>query len=211
MLAHGLLNLAPITAPDRLHQVVQHVAAVTAAQTQETVGQDAASEEGVEHVLHELRQVGAGGGLGFGEESRGVLLHQAWSARGGVARSGVSFAAGAVGRGRAWDSVLGRIPVVAALGRRRNEWPVCDELLTYAGAACAIPHRLSNECLLLRPANSRIRPRPAGHSRRLDAEKLTFNARRRLLVRLLNCWTDRAKRGYQLNSLLRRTSSGRPR
>ena len=37
----------------------------------------AAFEEGVELVLHKLRQVGAGSGFGLGEEGRGVLLHQA--------------------------------------------------------------------------------------------------------------------------------------
>ena len=49
---------------------------VAAAQAQEAVGQDAAFEEGVELVLHELRQVGAGSVFGLGEEGRGVLLHQ---------------------------------------------------------------------------------------------------------------------------------------
>ena len=53
------------------------VAAVAAAQPQEAVGQDAAFEEGVELVLHELRQIGSGGGFGLGDEGRGVLLHQA--------------------------------------------------------------------------------------------------------------------------------------
>ena len=52
------------------------VTTVTAAQAQETVGQDAAFEEGVELVLHELRQVGSGGGFGLREEGRGVLLNQ---------------------------------------------------------------------------------------------------------------------------------------
>ena len=52
------------------------VAAVNAAQPQEAVGQDAALEEGAELVLHELRQIGPGGGFGLGEEGRGVLLHQ---------------------------------------------------------------------------------------------------------------------------------------
>ena len=37
------------------------MAAVTAAQPKEAVGQDAAFEEGVELVLHELRQIGSGG------------------------------------------------------------------------------------------------------------------------------------------------------
>ena len=64
---------------------------VAAAQAQEAVGQDAAFEEGVELVLHELRQVGAGSVFGLGEEGRGVLLNRsgtAWSAPGGGARSG---------------------------------------------------------------------------------------------------------------------------
>jgi len=39
--------------------------------------QDAAIQEGVEFVFDELRQVGAGGVLGLGEEGRSVLLHQA--------------------------------------------------------------------------------------------------------------------------------------
>ena len=41
--------------------------------------QDAAFEEGVELVLHELRQVGSGGGFGhgLGKEGRRMLLHQA--------------------------------------------------------------------------------------------------------------------------------------
>ena len=52
------------------------VAAVTAAQAQEAVREDAAFEEGVELVLHELRQVGADGIFGLGKEGRGVLLHQ---------------------------------------------------------------------------------------------------------------------------------------
>ena len=53
------------------------VAAIGAAQAQETVRQDAALKEGVELVLDELRQAGAGGGLDLGKEGLGVLLHQA--------------------------------------------------------------------------------------------------------------------------------------
>lgn len=41
------------------------------------MSQDAALREGVELVLHELRQIGSGGGLDFGEEGRDVLLNQA--------------------------------------------------------------------------------------------------------------------------------------
>ena len=41
------------------------------------MGQDAALEEGVELILDELRQVGAGSVFGLGEERRCVLLHQA--------------------------------------------------------------------------------------------------------------------------------------
>ena len=39
--------------------------------------QDAGFEEGVELALDELRQIGPGGGFSFGEEGRGMLLHQA--------------------------------------------------------------------------------------------------------------------------------------
>jgi hypothetical protein len=53
------------------------MATVAAAQAQKTVGQDAALQERVEFVLHELRQVGSGGRLGLCEEGRGLLLHQA--------------------------------------------------------------------------------------------------------------------------------------
>ncbi len=53
------------------------MAAVAAAQAQESVGKDAAFEEGVELVFDELRLVGPGDHLCLGEEGRGVLLHQA--------------------------------------------------------------------------------------------------------------------------------------
>ena len=39
--------------------------------------QDAALQEGVELVLHQLRQAGTGSVFGLGEEGRSVLLHQA--------------------------------------------------------------------------------------------------------------------------------------
>ena len=42
-----------------------------------SVGQDAAFDEGVELVFHELRQVGSGGRLGLRKDGRGMLLHQA--------------------------------------------------------------------------------------------------------------------------------------
>ena len=64
---------APLAA--KRHQLV--VAAVAAVQAQEAVGQDAAFQESVELVLHELRQVGTGSVFGLGEEGRSVLLHQA--------------------------------------------------------------------------------------------------------------------------------------
>ena len=51
--------------------------AIGAAQAQEAVRQDAALQESVELVFDELRQAGAGGFLGLGEESLGVLLHLA--------------------------------------------------------------------------------------------------------------------------------------
>jgi hypothetical protein len=53
------------------------VAAVTVAQSQEAVGQDAAFEEGPELIPDELRQVGASSVFGLGEEGYGVLLHKA--------------------------------------------------------------------------------------------------------------------------------------
>ena len=51
------------------------VAAVAAAQAQEAVGQDSTLEEGVQLVLDELRQVGAGAGFGVGDDACCVLLH----------------------------------------------------------------------------------------------------------------------------------------
>ena len=55
------------------HKLV--VPAVAAMQAQEAVGQDAAFQEGVELVLHKLRQIGANRGLSLLEEGGGVLLH----------------------------------------------------------------------------------------------------------------------------------------
>jgi len=48
-----------------------------AAQPQDAVGRDAALEEGVKLVLDELRQAGASGLFGLGEEGLGMLLQQA--------------------------------------------------------------------------------------------------------------------------------------
>ena len=73
------------------------MAAVTAAQAQEAVSQDAALKEGVELVLHELRQVGAGSDFGLGEEGRGVLLHQAVQ-RGLLGAVAIVVNWGAIGR-----------------------------------------------------------------------------------------------------------------
>jgi hypothetical protein len=53
------------------------VAALAAAQPQETVSQDAALEEGIELVLDEARQLGPGAVLGARDEAGRVLLHQA--------------------------------------------------------------------------------------------------------------------------------------
>jgi hypothetical protein len=53
------------------------MAAVAAAQAQEPVGQDAALQEGFELVTDELRQPGTCGLFGLGEETLGMLLHQA--------------------------------------------------------------------------------------------------------------------------------------
>jgi hypothetical protein len=53
------------------------VAAAAIPQSQKAVGQDAALQESVELILHELWQVGSGSRLGLREEGRGVLLQQA--------------------------------------------------------------------------------------------------------------------------------------
>ena len=65
-------------------------------QAQETVGQDAAFEEGVELVFDELRQPGPGCRLGLLEEGGGVLLHQA------VQRRLLGAVALVVDRGAVW-------------------------------------------------------------------------------------------------------------
>jgi hypothetical protein len=73
------------------------VAAFAAAQPLEAVGQDAALEEGAELVLDESRQLGAGTGLGVGDEAGRVLLYQA--VQGGLLAA-VAFVVerGAIGR-----------------------------------------------------------------------------------------------------------------
>jgi hypothetical protein len=53
------------------------VAALAAAQPEEAMCQDAALEEGVELVLDESEQLGAGADLGVRDEASRVLLHQA--------------------------------------------------------------------------------------------------------------------------------------
>jgi hypothetical protein len=53
------------------------VPAIPAAQAQEPLGQDPARKEGVELVTDELRQPGTSGLFGQGEETLGMLLHQA--------------------------------------------------------------------------------------------------------------------------------------
>ena len=62
----------------------------------EAVGQDGAFEQGVELVLHRLRQIGTRGGFGLLEEAGGVLLYQ--SVRSGPFRA----VALAVDRGDIW-------------------------------------------------------------------------------------------------------------
>ena len=53
------------------------MSALTAAQPQEAVRQDAAVEDGVKLVLDEARQLRSGAGLGVRDETGGVLLNQA--------------------------------------------------------------------------------------------------------------------------------------
>jgi hypothetical protein len=81
------------------------------------VGQDAASEEGVELVLDELRQVGTGGLFGLSEERRGMLLHQA--VQGGLLGS----VARVVDRGAIAMRPRGLVSVgLHALGRGNLGW-----------------------------------------------------------------------------------------
>jgi hypothetical protein len=104
------------------------VAAVASAQAQETVRHHAALEEGVEFVRHELRQLGAHGCLGFGEEGRGVLLDQALQRglfravpiavnRGGIRRTRGLSANGSYARLQKWiaRTVSSRVPCSIAL------------------------------------------------------------------------------------------------
>ncbi len=56
------------------HQLV--VPAVAAAQTQETVGQNAACEECFKLILDELGNAGPGCGFDLSEKGRGMLLNQ---------------------------------------------------------------------------------------------------------------------------------------
>jgi hypothetical protein len=60
------------------------VPALAAAQPQESVRQDAALEQGVELVLDEPRQFGAGAGLGVSDEAGRVRLHGRALDRGAV-------------------------------------------------------------------------------------------------------------------------------
>ena len=53
------------------------MAALAAPKPHEAVGQDSAIQEGVEFVLDEPGQRGAGAGLGVGDEAGRVVLHQA--------------------------------------------------------------------------------------------------------------------------------------
>jgi hypothetical protein len=73
------------------------VAALAAAQPQEAVGQDAAFEKGVELVLDEPRQLGAGAGFGVGDEAGRALLHQAVQ-RGLLRSMALVMDRGAIGR-----------------------------------------------------------------------------------------------------------------
>jgi hypothetical protein len=73
------------------------VAALAAVQSQEAVRRDAAPQERVGLVLDEPRQVGAGAGLGMGDEAIGVLLRQALQ-RGLLRSVALTVNRGAIGR-----------------------------------------------------------------------------------------------------------------
>jgi hypothetical protein len=75
------------------------------------VGQDAALEERVEHVLNELRQIGAYSVFGLGDEGRGVLLHQAVQ-RGLFRAVALAVNSSAIGR------PLGCRPMACTMGSR---------------------------------------------------------------------------------------------
>ena len=92
------------------------VAAVAAAQPKKAMRQDAALEKGVELILDELRQAGAGGGVDLGEEGLGVLLHQA------VQRGLLGAVALIVDRGAIWRPVGLPTDGLHALLRSRLWW-----------------------------------------------------------------------------------------
>ena len=63
---------------------------------------------------------------------------------------------------------LSHIPVIETRRHRRRQWRVGSRQQTYADAACVVPRRQPVECLLLRPANLRCRPKAVIASVRLN-------------------------------------------
>ena len=114
------------------------VPALAAAQPQKPVGQDAALEEGVELVSDEPGQLGAGAGLGMGDEAGRMLLHRVWTGDGGsaaaVAAIMTTAAATAAKALRAWrvrrfgagvHALSGSSALHRALRGRRHAAPAC--------------------------------------------------------------------------------------
>ncbi len=123
------------------------------------MGQDAALQEGVELVLHELRQAGPGGGFGLGEEGRGVLLDKAVQ-RGLLGAVTFVVDRGAVARPvgllrRGLHAVLPRLcpRTVSSRAQRRNR----PEGRLPLGAYFRVPIICNKNAAMLKPAG-----RPAG-------------------------------------------------
>jgi hypothetical protein len=109
------------------------VAALAAAQPQEAAGEEAALEKGIELVLDEPRQFGAGAGLGVRDEAGCVLLHQALQR--GLLRSVALVVDGAQSSAR-W----GCRPIACARGSRGGEPARSQAARCYSIAQSAAPH-----------------------------------------------------------------------
>jgi len=130
------------------------VTALAASQPQGAADQDAATREGFEIVLDEPGQLGAGVGLGVGDEARSMLLHQAVQ-RGLL--GAVAFVADRAPSGARW----GRCAVARTMGSRWGEPARSQTALRASIALMAASRRVpsvagppTGDCEVARPAAS---------------------------------------------------------